>query len=233
MQYVISNIHGNYEAYVRLLEIIDLKNTDILYVLGDVCDYGDGSIDILKDMMLRANIIPILGEHEYMAYKVLKLMRNSPEKCMENPKSRKMAEVWMKKGGEKTLSQFMVLTDEEKDDILDFLEEFTAWEEVESSGKTYLLIHGGFKDFDAQKPLDDYKISELLTGSIEPDRTYFEDKYIVCGHTPASLISGGDDGKIFVKGNNIFIDCNTLSTGNIGCYCLTNGKEFYTDLKGM
>lgn len=231
MQYVASDIHGNYEAYIRLLEIIDLKDTDILYILGDVTDYGDGSIKILQDMMMRANVIPILGEHEYMAYKVLKLMRTSPKKCMENPKTKKMAEVWIQRGGEKTLSQFMSLTDEEKDDILDFLEEFTVYEEVEASGKEYLLIHGGFKEFDPKKSLDDYKISELLTGSIEPDRTYFEDKYIVCGHIPTGTYSPDCDGKILVKGNNIFIDCDAISKGNVGCYCLTNGKEYYTDLK--
>ncbi len=230
MQYVAGNIHGNFEAYLSLLDEISFKDTDILYVLGDALDYGGGSIEILQDMMLRPNIIPILGEHEYMAYQVFKALIKSPEDAMKNPRTLKMAEAWMKKGGEKTLSAFMALNDEQKDDILDFLEEFTVWEEVEASGKTFLLLHGGFKEFQKDKSLDDYKISEILTGSIEPDKTYFEDKYIVCSHIPAHLVSGTGENKIFVSGNNIFIDCDCRSSGTLGAYCLTNGKEFYVNV---
>lgn len=230
MQYVAGNIHGNLEAYLSLLDEINFKDTDILYVLGDVCDYGDSSIEILQDMMLRPNIIPILGEHEYMAYQVFKALLKSPADAMKNPKTLKMAEAWIKKGGEKTLSAFMALNDEQKEDVLDFLEEFTVWEEVEASGKTYVLLHGGFKDFNKDKAIDDYKISEILTGGIEPDKTYFDNKYIVCAHTPASLISNTDSNKIFVSGNNIYIDCDLRSSGTLGAYCLTNGKEFYVNV---
>ncbi len=34
--YVISDIHGEYERFMELLEEIELKDTDTLYVLGDV-----------------------------------------------------------------------------------------------------------------------------------------------------------------------------------------------------
>ena len=36
--YVISDIHGNYEAYMRLLEKIRFSESDTLYVLGDILD---------------------------------------------------------------------------------------------------------------------------------------------------------------------------------------------------
>ena len=36
--YVISDIHGEYERFMELLEEIELKDTDTLYVLGDVLD---------------------------------------------------------------------------------------------------------------------------------------------------------------------------------------------------
>ena len=38
--YVISDIHGEYERFMELLEEIELKDTDTLYVLGDVLDRG-------------------------------------------------------------------------------------------------------------------------------------------------------------------------------------------------
>ena len=72
MTYCVSDIHGNYEGYLKLLEKINLRDIDTLYVLGDVIDRGKGGIKILQDMMMRFNVIPILGNHEYMALKVLK-----------------------------------------------------------------------------------------------------------------------------------------------------------------
>ena len=42
--YVISDIHGEYERFMELLEEIELKDTDTLYVLGDVLDRGEHPI---------------------------------------------------------------------------------------------------------------------------------------------------------------------------------------------
>ena len=38
--YVTSDIHGEYDLFVRLLDIIKLQDQDTLYVLGDVVDRG-------------------------------------------------------------------------------------------------------------------------------------------------------------------------------------------------
>ena len=66
MVYCMSDIHGNYEGYKNLLEKVDFKEEDTLYVLGDVIDRGKQSIKILQDMMIRPNVVPIIGNHEYM-----------------------------------------------------------------------------------------------------------------------------------------------------------------------
>ena len=36
--YVISDIHGQYDMFMELLEKIPLKDSDTLYILGDVVD---------------------------------------------------------------------------------------------------------------------------------------------------------------------------------------------------
>ena len=41
--YVISDIHGEYEKFMELLEEIELEENDTLYVLGDVLDRGEAS----------------------------------------------------------------------------------------------------------------------------------------------------------------------------------------------
>ena len=65
MIYVMSDLHGCFEEYKRMLEKIDFKDSDILYILGDIVDRGSQSIEILQDMMLKSNVFPILGNHEY------------------------------------------------------------------------------------------------------------------------------------------------------------------------
>ena len=44
MVYCMADIHGNYEAYQDILKQIHFKDSDTLYVLGDVVDRGPDSI---------------------------------------------------------------------------------------------------------------------------------------------------------------------------------------------
>ena len=67
MIYCMSDIHGDYEKYRRMLETISLCGEDTLYILGDAVDRGPEPIPILLDMMQRPNVRPVLGNHEYMA----------------------------------------------------------------------------------------------------------------------------------------------------------------------
>ena len=69
MIYVMSDIHGEYRKYIQMLEQIAFTKEDTLYVLGDVVDRGEYGLKILRDMMLRSNVIPILGNHEFMVKK--------------------------------------------------------------------------------------------------------------------------------------------------------------------
>ena len=55
--YVVSDIHGEYELFIRLLEEIHLKETDTLYVLGDILDKGPHPIQIILKLMEMPNTI--------------------------------------------------------------------------------------------------------------------------------------------------------------------------------
>ena len=67
MTYAISDIHGCYDKYIAMLKKIDFKDSDLLYVVGDVVDRGEQPIRVLKDMCLRPNVFPIMGNHDYIA----------------------------------------------------------------------------------------------------------------------------------------------------------------------
>lgn len=72
MIYLMSDIHGEYKKYIAMLEKINFSDNDILYILGDVLERGPEPIKILKDMSMRSNVYPIMGNHELMAIDILK-----------------------------------------------------------------------------------------------------------------------------------------------------------------
>ena len=46
MVYVVSDLHGCYDKYKKLLERINLTENDSLYILGEIVDRGDGGMEI-------------------------------------------------------------------------------------------------------------------------------------------------------------------------------------------
>ena len=50
--YVISDIHGMYNKFVELLNKIKLKDTDTLYILGDVLDRAIPDLDTYTDRII-------------------------------------------------------------------------------------------------------------------------------------------------------------------------------------
>ena len=55
--YVISDIHGEYDKFITLLEKIDLKDMDTLYILGDVVDRGPNPVKTLLKLMEMPNVV--------------------------------------------------------------------------------------------------------------------------------------------------------------------------------
>ena len=73
--YVMSDMHGLYDRYLKMLELIRFSDEDELYILGDMIDRGPDGIPILLDMMERPNVIPFLGNHEWMMLAYLEGMK--------------------------------------------------------------------------------------------------------------------------------------------------------------
>jgi len=227
LTYVISNIHGNGRKYKKMLETIKFRDTDALYVIGDVIDFGEDSIDILNDMSYRMNVYPIIGDHEYYALKVLKkIMKNGglPDDSVKSDMLK-----WLQNGGQSTFEAFMKLSEDEKEGIVEYLEEFAAYDIAEINGKSYILVHAGISSFEEGKDIDDYDIEDLIFKAIEPDKKYFDDEILIVGHTPTYEIDENSRGKIIKSDNIISIDCGVAYDEPLGCLCLETGKEFYVD----
>lgn len=231
MIYVMSDLHGNYDKYMAMLEKIDLKHSDTLFILGDVVDRGDAGIKILSDMMRRANVIPLLGNHELMAYSVLKKMNvEITEDNFDTQLSAKDMRIWlewMSNGGETTQKEFTVANYSKRERILEYIEEFSLYETLSVDNRDFVLVHAGLKDFSPDKPLEDYLIDDMLWDRCDYDRVYFKDKYLVTGHTPTFMIDESYRGKIYVKNNHIAIDCGVVYGEKLGCICLDSMEQYY------
>lgn len=231
MTYLMSDLHGRYESYCRMLEILDFSLKDELYILGDVVDRGPGSMELLRDMSMRPNVFPILGNHDYTAaYFLTKL---SAEITAENAdghlNDRDLSGLagWLLDGGDSTLEGFRRLTPEEREGILDYFEEFLPYEELSVGGRQFVLVHGGLADFDPNRPLWEYDPRTLVTEHTDYTRRYFPDRYLVTGHVPTGLIDPRSAGRIFQGNGHIALDCGNGWGGALGCLRLEDMAEFY------
>ena len=228
MTYVISNIHGEFTKFKEMLEKIEFSEDDILYVLGDVVDFGDESMELVCDLSVRTNVYPVMGEHDAMAQRMLSGF-DSMLKNGGTPDPEYIAEMqeWIKKGGGKTLEGFRTLDDDMKEGVLEYLADMSLYEEVEAGGKKYLLVHAGIADYSADSDLEDYMPEDFISESVDPDYQLVDGITLVVGHKPTYEIEGAERGKIYHGEGSIFLDCGAAYDEPLGCICLENGKEYY------
>ena len=233
MTYVMSDIHGQYDKYLKMLEKINFSDSDELYIIGDVVDRGDSPIKILVDMSMRYNVFPILGNHDYMAEYFLKKLNteitdDNFDKQFSEKEFRALSG-WIADGGNTTLREFRKLSPDEREAVLDYLSEFSLYEEISVNGRSFVLVHGGLPDFSPEKRLCEYDGFGIIIDRPDYTRRYFGDKYLVTGHTPTVLIDEKYDGRIYMENGHIAIDCGAGWGNRLGCVRLDDFEEFYVD----
>jgi serine/threonine protein phosphatase 1 len=232
--YVISDIHGEYGKFVRLLEKIGLSEADTLYVLGDVVDRGPEPVRVLLRMMEMPNVVPIVGNHELMALACLETLREEITEDLLDRLSDEMLlriQNWIQNGARTTIEAFRKLDREMQDEVLDFLREFLAYEEVKAGGKRFLLVHAGLGNFRRGRPMEDYALDELVWDRPDYGIRYFPDMEVVSGHTPTQLIAENPrKGYVFRTNGHVAIDCGAcFRGGRLAAICLETGEEYYEE----
>lgn len=235
MIYVISDIHGCYEEFLELLIKIDFKDEDDLYILGDLVDRGPEPIKLLQDVMMRPNVYPILGNHDYMALTVLG--RLNVEITEENVDTHLTSDDmlaymhWTQDGGAVTAKQFTKLSAAWRNDILEYLEEFSVYEEVQISDKKYILVHAGIHGFQENRALEDYSAADLIFCRPDYSRRYYQNRntYLIIGHTPTFYIRQDRKALVYQEHGHIALDCGCVYGGRLSAYCLDTQEAFYVD----
>lgn len=229
MIYCLSDLHGRYDLYVKMLEKLHLTEDDTLYILGDAVDRGRDGIKILLDIMERKNVTFLQGNHDRHAAILLNILgKPIPKGFTEDDITRAFYD-WFSEGGNDTFTDFKKLDGEARKKLIKFIGDSLCKINLTVNGKNYLLAHT-VPEFDkwnnSKKIITDI---DYIEGEPDYDICYDKELTIVTGHTPTNIIDVNSKCRIWRGNNHIAIDCGAYFYGTLGCICLDNEKEFYVE----
>lgn len=219
-KYVISDIHGCYDKFMKMLKLINFTNEDDLYIIGDIFDRGAQPLDVLDYVLGHKNIHLIKGNHEQM---------------FENYFVDGNAAFWYHNGGNSTHSQIMQKGFLAEEDLYRYIRNLPFIKVVDQ----FILVHGGLYFPDNYEELTLEELLELQEEDIclwNRDNVYsdikFKDYIVISGHTIVQCIDERLNGnpKIIHRNGHIFIDCGACFEqlgGKLSCLRLDDMKEFY------
>lgn len=171
-RFVIPDIHGCALTFHHLIhQILQIRKSDRMYLLGDMIDRGPRSKEVLDHIM----------ELRDRGFSVACLRGNHEQMLLDAPGSADSLRTWIVNGGYATLDSFRV---SKIADIpqrhLKFLQGLPFYLELED----YILVHGGM-NFDSGQPFSDTH-AMLWKRTVSIDRRQTSGRRLISGHTPHS-----------------------------------------------
>ena len=229
MTYCIADIHGCFDEFLELLELINFSDNDTLYILGDIIDRGNKNIESLEYVYNKPNMIYLMGNHEDMMLKFYPGL------------GKKKDYHWLSQGGHKPLEEIDKAkrrpeTKARWDELFNWIKERPLYMEVEVGGKLFFLSHAGLN---CQKG-DRSDIESLLAAQDPYDifwsrEVFYEapglpGRHCVFGHSATFTIRGNNDCSIWfdeVHKDKTCIDCGCVYSGALGALRLDDGAVFH------
>jgi len=234
MIYVISDLHGYYNEFLKMLEIIEFKDDDSMYVIGDVVDRGPESIKLLQYIMCQSNIQMIMGNHD-------QTLLWAVDQNTSLWSDEELIRFWKMHGGRDTYAQFHALSDSQKKEIVDFLNTIPYYVILDE----FILVHAAIKT----KGYEDDDIETLMKKQTHGDLLWEKDYFLthplnlrkhimIFGHTFTLMIrqirsERMDSVDIWKDQCRIGIDCGYLYGGRLAALRLDDLREFYLSPTGM
>lgn len=233
MRYVMSDIHGEYELFVRLLEKIGFSDADELYICGDIIEKGRDSVRLARLIFSMPNVYVIMGNHEDAFIKhynfLMKTCDGDFASVLENLK-----QCITDGGGDGHLLDW---------DVVDAIDGLPFYIETED----FICVHAGFTLTDDGRvpPLDTVSEEELIHNRIfkNPNVIPKNSKCVFFGHTATSAVCGSDNILAYKRRGTSFgdlrdfakvhLDTCTFVSGILGCFCVDTCKVHYVKRQGL
>lgn len=252
-----SDVHGQAGLFFRMLEKIDLRPQDALYILGDVVGKGPDALGILRFLMERARAasrttapittalgptVLIRGNHEE---KLLEYMccgqaaeTLTQAETLESEKvvlsesvfglySAEALRAWAAIDGASVLRQLRDCSLVEQLAVLHFLSETPLALRTTFAGYDWLLLHGA-PPIKAQGCLQaDASVLENRYASLAEPSHAGDGVIAAVGHTPTFRYGSQYSGKIIRTADKVLLDCGAGWGYALGCLRAEDGATFY------
>ena len=225
MIYVMSDLHGCYEKYKKMVEKIQLGKEDTLYILGDILDRGPSGLKIALEIAKKENMVLLRGNHDHQAAILLSNLLLLQDESWEKELAPLFSN-WLSDGGNATMNEYLKLSEEEQECALNVIRNSDYVKEIEVQGVKYLLAHT-VPEIDRIDDYENWTLEDFILGEPDYEEVYFDDKILVTGHTPTGYIDRKYKGRIWKKNRHIAVDCGAVYGNFLGCIRLEDGKEFY------
>ena len=247
MIYVCSDIHGCGSRFYEMLKEIDFKDTDTLYILGDLIDRNNDSLELLKYVMGKKNIVLLMGNHEDLMYSYLARLNILGKLDIQDnfPNDNWLSD---NNGGLVTLKDFIKEPFDVKLNILKYLSELPLICIVTVNGVKYHLSHSGTlpnvldKEIWYLSDMNKAQRQIITWGSPFREDTYLPLSYYnkdcvnIFGHVPVQKLNDNYSFEILCINNIINIDSgcamfkleeNSPLKTALSCLCLDTMDEYY------
>ena len=248
--YVMSDIHGCFDEFQKMLGEVGFSERDQLILAGDLIERGPKNYEMLRWLEdIPDNILPILGNHEHEFVQNVCLMVEMCTELIADPADpESMIRIYhMAETGNPYFDYYgsirgLILEHQVKlDDFIRWARMFQTWpcqRKVEIQGREFIIVHAGYIEDLRQLPNPEQyaDIKEFNLYAREDAYIYGgkEHATIIAGHTPTIIrhTFTSNNGKVFRYHDEemdcVFydIDCGGVfrhwgeTTSRFACMCL-------------
>ena len=226
MTYVMSDIHGEYELFLKLMKKIKLTRNDELYICGDIIEKGRGSVKLSRLLFSLPGVHIIMGNHEdsFLQFYNHAMRENDGDygKVLTELKA------YLNQSGDGDLLDW---------EVVDALEGLPYYIETDD----FICIHAGVSLTPEGEipPLKTVPVEELVASRRfkNPDVIPKNSKCVFFGHTATSAVCSEHKIIAYKRADTAFgdirdyvkvhLDTCTMVSGILGCFCVETCRAYY------